>query len=561
MDLGDLRHNSTANLAKECPFVRIHGPRVFQDQVCWFDWRPGGASDTPMAVRADDGNMVLLPYVLDLCLEWLIKKDRFDTMSSDEKHDAKAAFAHLLHEVSKSFIGSRTYCTDARYLYLHLIKVDYCLLHQGSSESAAQVLAILMDFSEPSAASRSRVPVMLQTQDDSIPVMSQGSANRASFSNIQSNPTHHIPKAPLFERKRPRSPGRRRPRPRQRSRAPSFERKRPSQSEWRYSNHDNHPSYEQSSLFDSPRSSASFDRDRSEGHFYRSRRNANAITTKGDSYEDLEERPRQGRYKGETRHRPQQKDNKGDPTNSSIRRVRPLRAPSPREESSGEGFTGYDSGIVTDLARYQRQSHDTLRPQKEFFTESGNETERPHAETIKKANEQWQIVRPQYGEEHPRVIPRIYWEGEQVVAWGQLQRGESTGSEVEAEHEENKERAMIKYVEARKRRWLGNDEGYGKSRSYHVPTQRPERGLRRHQSWPSENLDLSQIRASRPLMLPAADDRPSSQIIRGQGTAADKGMRTMLILRAALYAALCALAADTSCVYETELGRWVVQVL
>lgn len=66
------------------------------------------------------------------------------------------------------------------------------------------------------------------------------------------------------------------------------------------------------------------------------------------------------------------------------------------------------------------------------------------------------------------------------------------------------------------------------------------------------------------LTLPAPEDRPSSpssQIIRGQTSAADKGMRTLLIYRAVLFTALCALAADTSCVNETELGRRVVQVL
>lgn len=52
----------------------------------------------------------------------------------------------------------------------------------------------------------------------------------------------------------------------------------------------------------------------------------NAVMTRGDSYEDLEERPRQGRYKGEARHRLRQKDSKYNLINPSIRRVKPLRA-------------------------------------------------------------------------------------------------------------------------------------------------------------------------------------------------------------------------------------------
>ena len=57
---------------------------------------------------------------------------------------------------------------------------------------------------------------------------------------------------------------------------------------------------------------------------------------------------------------------------------------------------------------------------------------------------------------------------------------------------------------------------------------------------------------------PLAD---SKQLIRGKTSPADMGMRTLLVYRAVLFATLCALAADTSCVYETELGRRIVQVL
>ena len=53
----------------------------------------------------------------------------------------------------------------------------------------------------------------------------------------------------------------------------------------------------------------------------------------------------------------------------------------------------------------------------------------------------------------------------------------------------------------------------------------------------------------------------SSQLIRGKASPADMGMRTLLVYRAVLFATLCALAADTSCVYETEIGRRIVQVL
>ena len=41
----------------------------------------------------------------------------------------------------------------------------------------------------------------------------------------------------------------------------------------------------------------------------------------------------------------------------------------------------------------------------------------------------------------------------------------------------------------------------------------------------------------------------------------DDGVRVLLLFRAVLCAALCATAADTSCVEGTELGQRVVQVL
>jgi len=66
------------------------------------------------------------------------------------------------------------------------------------------------------------------------------------------------------------------------------------------------------------------------------------------------------------------------------------------------------------------------------------------------------------------------------------------------------------------------------------------------------------------LRLPETEDRPpsaQSQLIRGKVSPADRGMRTLFVFRAVLFAALGALAADTSCVYETELGRRIVQVL
>ena len=95
-----------------------------------------------------------------------------------------------------------------------------------------------------------------------------------------------------------------------------------------------------------------------------------------------------------------------------------------------------------------------------------------------------------------------------------------------------------------------------------------QRGLphqRKHKiKRPTQRVKNRSPPRSRRLRIPELEQghsSASSQIIRGRPSAADEGMKALLIYRAVLFATLCALAADTSCVFETELGRRVVQVL
>ena len=96
---GESRHSTSADHTVRCQHEQRHGRRMFVGEHCWFDWRPGGASDTPMAVSPDDGNMVLLPFVLGTCLDWIANGDSFDGLSIDEKTDTRVALEHQLHEV------------------------------------------------------------------------------------------------------------------------------------------------------------------------------------------------------------------------------------------------------------------------------------------------------------------------------------------------------------------------------------------------------------------------------------------------------------------------------
>ena len=85
---------------------------------------------------------------------------------------------------------------------------------------------------------------------------------------------------------------------------------------------------------------------------------------------------------------------------------------------------------------------------------------------------------------------------------------------------------------------------------------------------PVEDIGEAQSRNGPKLLMPPpasgldADQEPLSAIdIERRIKEADAGMETLLVYRGLLFAALAALAADTSCVFETELGRRVVHVL
>ncbi len=135
------------------------------------------------------------------------------------------------------------------------------------------------------------------------------------------------------------------------------------------------------------------------------------------------------------------------------------------------------------------------------------------------------------------------------------------------EPEINEERRMVLHRgrresnQLRERPRITNHENKSRRRS---PSRRGKRKLKRPTQPPKELLPTDLHRPSGQLRVPELEQRhssASSQVIRGRVSAADEGMRALLIYCAVLFATLCALAADTSCVFETELGRRVVQVL
>lgn len=137
------------------------------------------------------------------------------------------------------------------------------------------------------------------------------------------------------------------------------------------------------------------------------------------------------------------------------------------------------------------------------------------------------------------------------------------------EPEINEDRSMVLHrgrresSQLRERPLIMDDrEAYPQQRRM---SRRDKRKLKRPTRPPTKRLtNAHPHRSSGQLEVPEHEQRhssASSQVIRGRVSAADEGMRALLIYRAMLFATLCALAADTSCVFETELGRRVVQVL
>ena len=52
-----------------------------------------------MSILPDDGNLALLPYVLELCIAWLKREDHLNELASEEKVSSRAAIEHQLREV------------------------------------------------------------------------------------------------------------------------------------------------------------------------------------------------------------------------------------------------------------------------------------------------------------------------------------------------------------------------------------------------------------------------------------------------------------------------------
>lgn len=129
-----------------CHLTQWHGQRVFQGKNYWFEWTLDGISDTRMFITPDDGNMIVISDVLELCLGWLARNDRFDDLTSGEKVATRALIGHQLHEVRLSMHVSQRFL---RHIMLTLCQVDYWLLHQRSMEAAQEVILILMEFVEP----------------------------------------------------------------------------------------------------------------------------------------------------------------------------------------------------------------------------------------------------------------------------------------------------------------------------------------------------------------------------------------------------------------------------
>ena len=77
-----------------------HDLRLHQGKSCWWQWRVDGTVDFPMAVMPRDGHLIILPAALQMCVDWLERKELFDEYTFVQKIDARFALGHQLREVS-----------------------------------------------------------------------------------------------------------------------------------------------------------------------------------------------------------------------------------------------------------------------------------------------------------------------------------------------------------------------------------------------------------------------------------------------------------------------------
>lgn len=74
--------------------------RLSEDKRPWFEWRPGGMiTEGSRTLTSGDGNLLILPAALDICLVWLESGGAFQEIVTDEKDEARSILGYQLHEV------------------------------------------------------------------------------------------------------------------------------------------------------------------------------------------------------------------------------------------------------------------------------------------------------------------------------------------------------------------------------------------------------------------------------------------------------------------------------
>lgn len=74
--------------------------RLSEGKRPWFEWRPGGViTEGSRTLVSGDGNLLILPSALDICLTWLESNRAFQEIAGDEKDEARSILEYQLHEV------------------------------------------------------------------------------------------------------------------------------------------------------------------------------------------------------------------------------------------------------------------------------------------------------------------------------------------------------------------------------------------------------------------------------------------------------------------------------
>ena len=119
------------------PDTRIPSIRLSEGKCPWYVWDSKGiVTKGTFQLTSCDGNLLILPIAMDLCIAWVENESAFTSIPPEEKDEARSALQDQLHEVSYRVVQIILCPLTGK-------QVDFWLLHHGGARSAQCVFQLL----------------------------------------------------------------------------------------------------------------------------------------------------------------------------------------------------------------------------------------------------------------------------------------------------------------------------------------------------------------------------------------------------------------------------------